>query len=327
MALSVGGAAKGWVYHDNTNMEINAGSSGAINMLTAGVSRLFLDSSGNLGLGVTPSAWASGKPAIQLPFNSSIWSNNDSTIQISQNAYFDGTGWKYINASSLQASNYYQYQGTHIWRTAASGTAGNAISFTQAMTLDASGNLGIGVTSPSNILELYRASGNVITVYTSGSNISLCGTNSAGYMDIRMVSNQPMVFATNNTERARITSGGGLLVGTTSTNGAVSNTARLVGGRISSFSGALTSLSNGVAYTMFTMTADYTTYLVTVSGIASNTAYSETAIVHLNNTSVSVTIIADGGSIAISNSGLDVQVTQSSGGTLNDLEWSATRLL
>ena len=45
------------------------------------------------------------------------------------------------------ATQYYQAAGQHVWRTAPSGTAGNAISFTQAMTLDASGNLLVGLTN------------------------------------------------------------------------------------------------------------------------------------------------------------------------------------
>ena len=44
--------------------------------------------------------------------------------------------------------------GGHAWYTAPSGTAGNAISFTQAMTLDASGRLGIGTTSPASYARL-----------------------------------------------------------------------------------------------------------------------------------------------------------------------------
>ena len=41
-----------------------------------------------------------------------------------------------------------QAGGAHAWYTAPSGTAGSAITFTQAMTLDASGNLLVGVTTP-----------------------------------------------------------------------------------------------------------------------------------------------------------------------------------
>jgi hypothetical protein len=125
----------------------------------------------------------------------------------------------------------------------------------------------------------------------------------------------------------RLDYNGNLLVGTTATVGAVSNTKRVTGGTFSSLNGELTTLASGTAYTMFTMSAEFTTYLVTVSGIVSNVAYSETAIVMVNNSSVSVSIIAAGGSIAISNSGLAVQVTQSSGVSMGDLIWSAIRLL
>jgi hypothetical protein len=51
IALAVGGSAKGWVFHDNTNMEINAGSAGALSLLTGGVNRLFIDASGNSKFG------------------------------------------------------------------------------------------------------------------------------------------------------------------------------------------------------------------------------------------------------------------------------------
>jgi hypothetical protein len=67
--------------------------------------------------------------------------NNESTI--AYNAYYN-SGWKYYQTGP--STKYYQASGTHSWHNAPSGTAGNAISFTQAMTLDASGNLGIGVT-------------------------------------------------------------------------------------------------------------------------------------------------------------------------------------
>jgi len=110
-----------------------------------------LDSSGNLGLGVTPSAWgtASSRRAIELPGGGSIWGQNfggsNPSMQVYSNAYESSTGPKYTNSS--QASGYQQNAGIHAWLTAPSGTAGNAITFTQAMTLDASGNLLVGATS------------------------------------------------------------------------------------------------------------------------------------------------------------------------------------
>lgn len=100
-----------------------------------------LDASGNLGIGVTPSAWTGGK-ALQLSSTTSLF--NDSTDTYFGNNFYYSTGWKYLTTAA--AMQYQQGAGGHKWFTAPSGTAGNAITFTQAMTLDASGNLGLGVT-------------------------------------------------------------------------------------------------------------------------------------------------------------------------------------
>lgn len=106
-----------------------------------------LDSVGNLGLGVTPSAWNSVYRALQIGSASSFTGRTDQAeTQILTNAYRTSTGaYNYIAtdfASRLEIAN-----GSYYFFNAPSGTAGNAISFTQAMTLDASGNLLIGQTS------------------------------------------------------------------------------------------------------------------------------------------------------------------------------------
>ena len=107
---------------------------------------LFLNSSGNLGLGVTPSAWGSGHRALDIGSNSYVSGSTSMTVE--NNVYFNGTNNIYKNTAA--ATQYQQTNaGTHTWSIAPSGTAGNAISFTQAMTLDSSGNLLVGTTSPS----------------------------------------------------------------------------------------------------------------------------------------------------------------------------------
>ena len=149
--------------------------------------RMRLDSSGNLGLGVTPSAWNGLFKAIQVGGLSSFgYDNSFGQTIVTNNAYGTGSGtYAYLNATSLQAARYEQKLGTHAWFTAPAGTAGNAITFTQAMTLDASGNLGIGTASPSawsglNVIEFgggnFTGSNNGNGLW-SGNNTYYNGTN------------------------------------------------------------------------------------------------------------------------------------------------------
>ena len=114
--------------------------SGTANTSFTWSTRMTLDASGNLGLGVTPSAWSTN-PAFQIKDGGSLWALNNQNLLLSQNVYFDGS-FRYI--ASVPASQYQQSSGTHIWRIAPSGTLGQPITFTQAMTLFATGNLAIG---------------------------------------------------------------------------------------------------------------------------------------------------------------------------------------
>jgi hypothetical protein len=109
-----------------------------------------IDSGGNLGLGVTPSAWSpAGYKTLQVGgAGNSLTANNANDVYLTSNAYFDTT-WKY--GSTNFASSYEQVNSDHIWSIAPSGTAGNTISFTQAMTLNASGNLLVGGTSAADV--------------------------------------------------------------------------------------------------------------------------------------------------------------------------------
>jgi len=109
-----------------------------------------LNASGNLGLGVTPSAWSGSFGVIQGLGGWSVSSNgaNSNSVDFASNAYRTGGADSFLYIGSSNATRYKQFAGSHQWFNAPSGTAGNAISFTQAMTLDASGNLIVGDTTP-----------------------------------------------------------------------------------------------------------------------------------------------------------------------------------
>lgn len=105
---------------------------------TAGITE---DASGNLCLGVTPSAWSNYK-SIQFGYSGAL-SNHVGLnyLRLESNSFNGGSGEAYLQNG--HATKYAQNSGAgvHAWYSAPYGTAGDLISFTQAMTLDASGSL------------------------------------------------------------------------------------------------------------------------------------------------------------------------------------------
>lgn len=142
---AISGSTNYWANYTYTDNTLRWNYNGA------GNDEMTLDSSGNLGLGVTPSAWGTSK-AFQIGNRASLFSYNNLSTDVGNNTYFNGSNYTYIQTA--EATFYRQNTGAHSWYTAPSGTAGNAITFTQAMTLDANGNLGVGTTSPSDRLHV-----------------------------------------------------------------------------------------------------------------------------------------------------------------------------
>ena len=239
--------------------------------------RMRINSSGNLGLGVTPSAWNGLFKAIQVGGLSSFgYDNSFGQTIVTNNAYGTSSGtYAYLNATSLQAARYEQKLGTHAWFTAPAGTVGNAITFTTAMTLHASGGLSIGNTTDPGATNLsvtgtgafvgnlsvtndaansvegiftntntgvtasagVRGIGNstgywLLRQYGTGVTATVFGTALANYallasdgassngLMVGSLTSDPVIFGTNNTERMRIHSSGGLSLGNTTDPGA-----------------------------------------------------------------------------------------------------------
>ena len=161
--LYVSTALNGGTNEGSTVLDARGASSGQFLFQTDSVTRATLDSTGNLGIGVTPSA--SFLPSIESTYGVLV---GRASVNVAHNAYYSTTGWKYIAAA--QSCLYFQDDGVHAWSTAASGTAGNAISFNQAMTLDASGNLLVGGATGSNKITITQFNGSGLNVQydTSG---------------------------------------------------------------------------------------------------------------------------------------------------------------
>jgi hypothetical protein len=153
---------------------INTGNaSNGICFANDGVLQMKLDSSGNLGLGVTPSAWQTFTSALEVP-GGALAGISANQVGIWQNCFYNSSSFKY--KSTAAATLYQQAGAVHAWYNAASGTAGNTISFTQAMTLSAAGNLLVGCTAvPSASVEGFCVTG------TSSGNLSSSGASTSAY--------------------------------------------------------------------------------------------------------------------------------------------------
>jgi hypothetical protein len=170
---------------------------------TNNAERARIDTSGNLGLGCAPSAWI-GTKAVELPNNQgsiSSFGGPYGQVNLSSNAYGTGnsdigfTTWRYAKGASgdLGAAAQYRMTGAfHQWFIAPSGIAGNAITFTNAMTLDSSGNLLVGTTS-----QLSNAR---VSAVNSGSAWAVAGrSNDRGFLFQNITaSGIACYFTTNN---------------------------------------------------------------------------------------------------------------------------------
>lgn len=130
-----------------------AGGAGSFTTLAAsGISTL----TGNVGVGVTPSSWNLGKN-IDVGLSGAL--NSDGFTRLIDNAYYNAS-WK--TKVTGQSSYYQMGSGAHTWYTAPSVTAGSTPTFTQAMTLDASGNLLVGtVASPVAKVQIEQSSASI----------------------------------------------------------------------------------------------------------------------------------------------------------------------
>jgi len=277
------GAATGktYVYGDDAGGTIGTISAIPLRFSTNSVERARIDSSGNLGLGVVPSAWASDWNVFQIGSISSLSQyNNNNSLLLSNNYYnstIAGVGAKYIANGT---AGVYQISGNnHYWYNAPSGTSGSAITLTQAMTLTASGRLLLGTTTEGTYLLDVNGTGRFSSSVTAGTPyVSFDSFNARGkiflddstrrYVTLGMDSNVATIncdwysgaggaspdFAikTNATERIRITSGGNLLVGTSVDSGErlqVSGSAKVSDATpILTINGTTTSIPFGVEF-------------------------------------------------------------------------------
>ena len=150
--------------NDDFEIKVNGGLF-EINDITNSANRFIIDSSGQVGIGVTPDTWSTGAGITVGTSQGTLWGTGDQ-INLSGNAYFN-SGWK-AAASKAGASQIEQALGNINFKVSGSVTADSAITFTNAMRIDSSGRAGIGTTSPSAKLHIIEGTSTPAVKIKSG---------------------------------------------------------------------------------------------------------------------------------------------------------------
>jgi hypothetical protein len=112
----------------------------------SGAEKMRIDSSGNVGIGVTPEAWTVFNPVLRIKNagtggGGALAGTGVDNFRMFANTYYDGA---YKRLGTGFATQYEQGSGTHVWSTASSGAGDSTITWSESMRIDSSGNLLVG---------------------------------------------------------------------------------------------------------------------------------------------------------------------------------------
>jgi uncharacterized protein YaiE (UPF0345 family) len=260
-SIANGASAQSWVQADATDLRMVAwsaatptlggtswlftGTNTALVLGTNSTERVRIDSSGNVGIGATPSYKLESRAANAAAVMATSGAAGSFVINgVGRTAFEGGMAVagapnNFINGTAAGDIAFYNANATNVWFGVVG--AGNTIfttNNTERMRIDSSGNVGIGASNPLNTLHV-RSQTSVPAQFTRNSDVTVNGasgiqlelsalngstpTSAAAFGAVldNPASTGVLYFSTRTagalTEKMRIDSSGNVLVGTTST--------------------------------------------------------------------------------------------------------------
>ena len=156
--------------------------------------RMRIDSSGNVGIGVTPSAWGGAFKTIDI--NSGAIISDGVGVHMVHNSYFDAQ-WKFKGTGYAQS--HYQSAGNYVWRTSTtSGTSGNPITWTTALTIPTTGGIQLPNTAIANATTLDWYEEATVTLTATGMTTTPTGVARFTRNGDTVTINTPFISGTSN---------------------------------------------------------------------------------------------------------------------------------
>jgi len=219
-AIALRGSATGF---NNHGMEFYAGDS----------ERMRIDASGNVGIGTS-------SPSYKIHSSGSGFNGGKVGVESTDSA--TSIDIKGVNGAAVNDSAFITFRDGTDARNAFIGLTGDnatagALRFatgnnTERLRIDASGNVGIGTSSPATKVDAFSSGSASTIIQTRNDTTSVYLDANNGYSYLNTFTNHPMLFGTNNTERLRIDASGNVGIGTSSPSEKLTVSGTTAGGQV-----------------------------------------------------------------------------------------------